>query len=112
MINKVRLCGLIGLAMRAGKISFGTDSCLEQIEKKKVKLVFIANDASERTKKIFKEKCKEQQIETCVELSIQDLSKAIGKENKAIIAIRDLNFANAMKKIINGGEIIGENQNT
>lgn len=107
MINQTKLCGLIGLAMRAGQVAFGTDSCLEQINKRKAKLIFLANDASERTKKIFKEKCEEEHIQLCEEITIQDLSKCIGKENKAVIAIKDINFAKAMQKIINGGEIIG-----
>ena len=38
--NKV--LGLIGLAMKAGKISFGADSVEENIIKKKVKLVILS----------------------------------------------------------------------
>ena len=69
MINQTKICGLIGLAMRAGKISFGTDACLEQIEKKKIKFLFLAMDASDRTKKVFREKCKEAQnfLAKCIE---------------------------------------------
>ena len=50
--------GLIGLATRAGKIVFGTDACLEQIIKRNAKLVIVAKDASERTIKNIKNKCK------------------------------------------------------
>ena len=33
----------------------------------------------------------------------------IGKNNKAVVGVKDIGFANAICKIINGGEIIGEN---
>ena len=50
LINNKKICGLLGLAMRAGKIEFGTEACIQGIEKNKVKLIIIATDAAERTK--------------------------------------------------------------
>lgn len=38
---------------------------------------------------------------------MQEISKAIGKENKAIFAVKDVNIANEIQRIYNGGEIIG-----
>lgn len=38
---------------------------------------------------------------------MDELSKAIGKENKAIFAVKDINLANEIKRIYDGGEIIG-----
>ena len=38
--------GLIGISTKAGKIAFGTEQVIEQIEKNKVKLVIVATDAS------------------------------------------------------------------
>ena len=54
MINN-NILGLIGLAMKAGKISFGADSVEEDCKKGKIHLLIIAQDASERTQKKFKE---------------------------------------------------------
>ncbi len=53
MINK-KILGLIGLSAKAGKVSFGADSVENDIKKKKVNLIIIAEDASERTKDKFK----------------------------------------------------------
>ena len=39
--------------------------------------------------------------------TIEDLSKAIGKSNKAILGIEDINLASEIQKINNGGEAIG-----
>ena len=57
MINN-KVLGLIGLAMKAGKVVFGADSVEENILKRKVKLVIISEESSERTKKKFIEICK------------------------------------------------------
>ena len=37
----------------------------------------------------------------------EDISKSIGKINKTVIGIKDKNLAGAIKKILNGGDVIG-----
>ena len=106
MINK-KILGLIGLAARARKISFGADSVETQINKKKIYIVIIAEDSSERTKEKFKKICEQNKIPMIIGGEIEILSKAIGKSNKAIIGIEDINLSREIKKINDGGEIIG-----
>ena len=57
MTSKSRVLGLIGLSAKAGKIEFGADAVEEVITRKKAKLVIVAEDASERTKKNFEFLC-------------------------------------------------------
>ena len=78
MINK-KILGLIGLSARARKICFGADSVEEQIKKKKVYLVIIAEDASKRTKDKFELLGKDFQVPVIVKGEIELLSKAIRK---------------------------------
>ena len=106
MINK-KILGLIGLSAKAGKISFGADSVETQIRKRKINLVIIAENSSERTKDKFKKISQENGIPYIIIGEIDELSKAIGKSNKAIIGIKDLNLSKEIQKINNGGEIIG-----
>lgn len=106
MINN-KIYGLIGLARRASKISFGTESSMDSIRKRKAKLVIIAEDAAERTKKNFKIECEKIKISFRIYGTIEDLSNAIGQNNKAIITINDENFSKEIIKKIDGGEIIG-----
>ncbi|MBR3152523.1 MAG: ribosomal L7Ae/L30e/S12e/Gadd45 family protein [Clostridia bacterium] len=103
--NKVN--GLLGLASKAGKIVYGSDAVEEAIYKKKVNLVIISEDSSENTKEKFIEICNKNNIKFKVFGTIEKNSKAIGKENKAIIAVKDLNLAEAVLERINGGEAIG-----
>lgn len=106
MINN-RVLGLIGLCTKAGKICFGTDACTDLIQKRKIDLVIVANDASDRTKRNFEFICNKNDTKICFFGTIESLSKAIGKSNKAVIGIKNKDFANQIDKIINGGEIIG-----
>ena len=106
MINN-KVYGLIGLTAKAGKLCFGTESCLDMIVKHKLKLVIVAEDSSERTIENFREKCKQYNIDFYIFGRKEDLSKSIGKVNKTVIGVKDKNLAGAIVKILNGGDVIG-----
>lgn len=102
-----KIYGLLGLARRAGKVSFGTESSIDTIERKKAKLVIVAKDSSDRTKKNFEELCKKTNLPIRIVGTIELLSQSIGQVNKAVLVIEDENFAKELIKRIDGGEIIG-----
>lgn len=106
-MTESKVLGLLGLSAKAGKVCFGRDACIDLIEKRKIKLVIVAMDASDRTKKDIKFICDNNDTKICFYGTIEVLSKAIGKSNKAIIGIKEENFAKQIEKIINGGEVIG-----
>ncbi len=107
MKENKKILGLIGLAARARKVCFGTDSVEEQIKKKKVYVVIVATDSSQRTKEKFKKICEKYEVPIIINEQIETLSKAIGKSNKAIIGIEEENLSKEIQKINNGGENIG-----
>ena len=107
MTNKQKVCGMIGLATRAGKTTFGTEACMSGIEKKRTKLIIVAEDSADRTKLNFEKACSSKQIEFRIYLNIEEISSSIGKQNKAVVGINDINFSNEILKIIDGGEVIG-----
>ena len=98
---------LIGLASRARKVSFGADSVELEAQKNKVYLIILAQDSSTRTKEKFQKISEKYNIPIIITQTIEDLSKAIGKNNKAILGIGDINLASEIQKIYNGGEAIG-----
>ena len=106
MVDK-NILGLIGLATRAGGIAFGADSVESEIKQKKVKLIILAEDASDRTKDKYKELGEKYNIPVVVVFNIEELSKAIGKNNKAIIGIKNESLANEILKRNFGGDVIG-----
>lgn len=107
MINKT--LGLLGISAKAGKIIAGSEIVIENIKKKKVNLVILATDCSEKTKKNIKLYCNENSIKVIEYGTIEENSKAIGKQNKAIIGIIDNKLAIAILKKISGGESFGKN---
>lgn len=106
MVNN-KILGLVGLAARARNISFGADSVENQIKKRKVFLVIIATDSSSRTKDKFIKLCEEYDIPNIIDGEIEQLSKTIGKSNKAVIGIENINLSKEILKINNGGDVIG-----
>ena len=107
MINKVN--GLLGISSKAGAVLAGTDLVLEEMSKKRVFLVVVAGDASEKTIKNIKYYCDKEKVEMIVYGDINNNSKVIGKHNKAVIGINDKNLADAIQKVIQGGEEFGKN---
>lgn len=79
------------------------DAVCEAVARKKAKLVIVAVDTSDKSKKNIKYVCTNNGI-CVIELStIENLSKTIGKKNKAIICITDKNFANGIYEKCNRG---------
>lgn len=111
-MEKNRYLGLLGIAAKAGKVVAGADACKEAIEKNKVKLLLVAGDASERTKRNFQMICERKKTPMVIIGEIEVLSKAIGKNNKAVIGIKDENLFKEIYKIINGGDASGKSKNT
>ena len=107
MVNKIY--GLLGITAKAGKMLSGTDLVLEEMAKKHVELVIVAEDTSEKTIKNIKYYCDKENVEMIIFGTIFDNSRAIGKHNKAVIGIKDKNLADAIKKEIHGGGEFGKN---
>ena len=107
MIVQSKLYGMLGLCSKAGKLTFGTEATEEAILKRKIYFIIVANDSSENTKAKFESICNRNNIEFVFYGTIDENSKAVGKKNKAILGIKDKNMAEAVKKIIYGGDTIG-----
>ncbi len=102
-----RILGLIGIATKAGKVIAGSEAVEEAIINKKAKLVIVTKDASARTKDHIKRYCEQNKIMFSIFGVNEEMSKAIGKANKAVICIKDKNLGEEIYKIICGGEAIG-----
>ena len=103
MLIKNKVYGLLGLTTKAGKLIFGTESCLDMINKKKAKLIIVAEDTADRTIDNFREKCKQNNIDFYIFGKKEEISKAIGKPNKTVIGVKDKNLARSYKKNIRWG---------
>jgi ribosomal protein L7Ae-like RNA K-turn-binding protein len=93
-----KLCSLLGLAMRAGKIKHGEDAVLQSIRSEQAKLVFLANDASEATYKKMSDKCSYYRVTLHQMSDRATLGRCIGKETRVSLAVIDEGFAKSMSK--------------
>ena len=70
-------------------------------------LVLVSEDASDNTKKLFKDKSSYRNIPYVYFSNKLQLGYAIGKAPRAVLGIKDINLAGAIKKILDGGDVIG-----
>ena len=77
----------MGLCKAAGGVTSGFDSVLGEVRCGKSKLVMIASDASERTRKQIKDKCEFHGVK-CVErgFSSGEMGHAIGRDSTVAVS--------------------------
>ena len=93
---KDKILSMIGMAKRAGKVLTGEFMCGKAIKNKSSKLIIIADDASENTKKSIRNSCSYYKI-PYIEFSQKDeLGKYTGSDSRAVVSINDNNFAKAI----------------
>ena len=102
-MNKV--LNLLGIARRAGKLIMGTDSLIKVLPSKKIKLIFIAKDASLATIDKIDKKAYFYQVPVVNKFTTEELSKALGVGSIKIIGIADDGFAKSMKEEIERGDL-------
>ena len=85
---------MLGLATRAGKVITGIDMCEKAVKQKKAKLIIIALDAAESTKKEF---LKSGLPYVTVE-NKEILGKFTGKEYRSVCVVCDTGFAKAIQE--------------
>lgn len=100
----VKVLNLLGLATKAHKTVRGEDNVIKAMQQGKVKMVFIASDASERTKDQFSKKCFFYSVDVNFDFTCGELSSAIGRGLCKIIAINDQGFYKTLKNILNRGD--------
>lgn len=102
MNNKTdsKILSLFGLATRAGRIASGEFQTETAVKSGTAYLVVVAEDASDNTKKLFRDKGSFYKVPVIEFGTKEELGHAIGKEFRASLAILDEGFAKAvMKKI-------------
>lgn len=96
------ILSFIGLCMKAGKLVSGEETVEKALKAHKVKLVILAEDASDNTKKKFKDMCTYRNVEWIEFCSKYELGNALGKHIRATIGILDEGFAKSIKEKIVG----------
>ena len=93
-----KILSLVGLATRAGKTASGEFCTEKEVKTGRAALVIVAGDASENTKKKFRDMCEFYEVPIYFIANKEELGKFCGKEFRASLAVQDENFAKAMLK--------------
>ena len=91
---------IIGLAYRARKVSIGEEVILKDIQFRRAKLILLAEDISNQTKKKLVNKCETYKVPYVEVDDRHTLASAIGKTNRVAIAILDQGFATKIQSLL------------
>lgn len=87
----------LGLCFRAGKLAVGEEPVCLALADGKARVVFIAADASERTRRKLEPKLGSVPLET-LPATKAATGSALGRESCAICAVTDKGFAQSLTK--------------
>ena len=93
---KDKKMNMLGIAMKAGRLVAGEEMVLESVKSRKAHLVIVAADASDNTKKLFKDKCRFYHVPVMEYGTKAELGWAIGKAERSSIAIEDKGLAEVL----------------
>ena len=106
MANRDKVLSLIGLAMKAGRCTSGETMTENETKLGRARLVIVASDASDNTKKKFRDMCEFYKVPICFYGDKDTLGHAMGKEFRASLAILDEGFAAGIQKELKNRESI------
>ena len=96
MTQNSKVLSMLGLAAKAGKVASGEFSTEKEVKSGNACLVIVAEDASDNTKKLFRNMCKYYEVP----MEICATKEELGKAYRASICILDEGFAKSIVKKI------------
>lgn len=91
---------LLGLAYRAGKVVSGEEPVLAAVRGRHAHIVLLADDASERTRQNWHNKCRFYNVRLCIVSDRFQLGKAIGKDHRVVVAVNDQGFSKKLTALL------------
>lgn len=101
-MNNDRFLSMLGLCRKAGKLVIGVPMVAKEISEGKIKVVFVAGDASQNAVKKINDKCTFYNVEYIkTDICADTLSHAVGKSGPVCaLGITDGNFSNELTTLI------------
>ena len=99
-MSRNRIYSMLGIAARAGAVSSGAFAAESSIRAGKAYMAVIAADASDNTKKQYRDMCKGHGTAFYEYGSMDDLGHAIGKGHRAALTVNDASLARAVEELL------------
>ena len=97
-LSQSKILSLVSLATRAGKTVSGEFCTEKEVKSGRAYLVLVADDASDNTKKKFRNMCEFYEVPIYFYKDKDTLGHAMGKQFRASLAILDEGFAKGIRK--------------
>ena len=97
-LKSSKALSLVSLATKAGKTASGEFCTEKEVKTGMAELVIVAEDASDNTKKKFKNMCNFYEVPIYFYGDKDTLGHAMGKEIRAMVAVTDAGFAKGIVK--------------
>ena len=97
---KNKLLSYMGFARKSGNLVSGSNTCSITMKKGKVKLLLIAEDASDNTKDKMTSEAKARGVCVMIYGDGEEMSHAVGESGRTVFGITDGNFAHVIKEEI------------
>ena len=94
-----KFIGMLGLAMRAGKLACGEAKGAEAVRSGKALLLILATDAGPNTEKRFLNMTQFYQVPVLRSGDKTSLGNAIGKKAAVVLAVTDPGFAQQLNQL-------------
>ena len=95
-----RITNLLSMAQRAGKCMSGSFAVQKAVAAGEAKLMLIAADTAEATKKEYHKLAANKEIKVFEVLNQDTLGHTLGKEFRTVAVLTDKGFSDAMEKRI------------
>ncbi|MCR5216217.1 MAG: ribosomal L7Ae/L30e/S12e/Gadd45 family protein [Lachnospiraceae bacterium] len=92
---------MLSLAQKAGKLKSGEFQVEGSVKEGKSFLVIVAVDASERSKKDYRNMCDYYEVPLYIHGDKEQLGQCIGKEMRVAISVNDEGFAKSLIQQLN-----------
>ncbi len=94
-----KFTGMLGLAMRAGKLACGEGKAADAVRDGKAKLLLLATDTGPNTEKRFLNMTQFYQVPVLRPGNRTELGAAIGKKAAVVLAVTDEGFGKQLQRL-------------
>ena len=98
-ITMSKIYGMVSLSMKAGKLAVGEERAKEAIKSGEARLIIIADDASDNTKKKFSDMAAYRNVPLISIFDRYQFGKLIGKKFSVSAVVTDKGFADSIIRL-------------
>ncbi|MDO4744228.1 MAG: ribosomal L7Ae/L30e/S12e/Gadd45 family protein [Clostridia bacterium] len=104
MVKSEKFYRMLGLCTRAGAVAFGEGGVKDSIRGKTARLVIVADDGSDNTKKKFRNNCSFYSVPYFEHGDRFALGNATGRSFAVVLSITNKDLADSLIKVLNDSE--------